>query len=87
MTKLRRQTFVDLATLLAAIIAHHCLHRYLADANVAATLLAAGTRMPKGLVVLAAFFVLLRIFVVGILPGYVLCRLWLLALTRRQTDG
>ncbi len=75
---MNRRQKLELATHLTVITAYVGLAHVMAAENVAHVLLAAGDHVSPPLLVLAALLVLLRLWVVLVLPGLVAARLGLL---------
>jgi hypothetical protein len=76
--RLWRQLAIDLA---AVLILHAVLIRYLFAHNAVATIFASGDHIPRGVLALAMFFILIRLVVILALPGIVLARLASIAFT------
>jgi hypothetical protein len=72
-----RRGLLTVVPVLGLLLLHHALMRWLAAENVVASILSAGEHTPGSTLMLAAFFVALRLFVLLVLPGLLLCRLGL----------
>lgn len=77
MKSIRRGLLVTVAPALGLLLLHYALMRWLVAENVVASILSAGEHTPGSTLVLAAFFVVLRLFVLLVLPALLLCRLGL----------
>lgn len=77
MKSIRRGLLVTVAPALGLLLLHHTLMRWLVAENVVASILSAGEHTPGSTLMLAAFFVALRLFVLLVLPARLLCRLGL----------
>ena len=62
------------------LVLYPWLLRQMADRQVVAALLSAGGHLPTGTVVIACLFLLLRLYVIVLLPAMILSRLGLLGL-------
>jgi len=89
MTSARRAALRVVAPVLGALLLHHALMRWLVAEGVVASILSAGEHTPKKILALAGFFVLLRLFVLLVLPGLLLVRLgsWIFDRVIRSSPG
>jgi hypothetical protein len=81
----RRALVFRLSIVLGALLLHSALGAYLAEHRVVAGILAAGPHTSLLTLLLAVVFVLLRLFVLLLLPGIVL--VWLGALLLKAARG
>ena len=77
MKSIRRGLLVTVAPTLGLLLLDEVSMRWLVAENVVASILSAGEHTPGSTLMLAALFVLLRLFVLLILPALLLCRLGL----------
>ena len=77
MKRLRRRITGTLAMIATGLLAHALLLHWLAERNVVAVLLSAGAHSPPSALLAAGAFLVIRVLVVLVLPGALLCRMTL----------
>jgi len=82
MTRARRRIVVAAAELLGLVAAHAVLIRLLASTGAVAVVLASGPGAPKWALAAALLFLLVRLLLYLLLPGFVLARLGMAAVDR-----
>ncbi len=70
----KRSAAIGVAEIAVLLLLHVVLLHLMAEKGVVSTILAAGKHVPRGTLMLAGFFILVRVFAVFLLPGMVLAR-------------
>jgi uncharacterized membrane protein YbhN (UPF0104 family) len=81
----KRKIITEVIGLIGVVIVYLILHSYLANSDIVSSILAAGGHIPIFKLALAVIFIVLRLFIIAVLPGYILARItYELALSKLQ---